>query len=135
MDSTALASSTDDSARPGLKKTPTGIAGLTEITGVGLPSAEAGTGADTGGRWDLVVYVTDESPKGRQAIENLRRACETHRAGRYSIEIVDVLENPRRAVADQILASPTVVRRFPKPIRKLVGDLADTDRLIMSLGL
>jgi circadian clock protein KaiB len=63
------------------------------------------------------------------------RESEAHLAGRYSIEIVDVLEDPRRAVADQILASPTVVRRLPKPIRKLVGDLADTDGLIKALEL
>jgi circadian clock protein KaiB len=93
------------------------------------------TGADTGQQWDLVVYVTDSSPKGQRTIENLRRACEEHLAGRYQIEIVDVLEDPRRAAADQILAAPTVVRRFPTPIRKLVGDLSDGDRLLIALEL
>ena len=100
-----------------------------------LQHGEDWTGADTGERWDLVLYVTGGSSKGRQALENLRRACEAHLAGRYSIEIVDVLEDPRRAAADQILASPTVVRRLPKPIRKLVGDLADSDGLIGALEL
>jgi circadian clock protein KaiB len=93
------------------------------------------TGANTGEQWDLVVYVADASPKGQQAIVNLRRACEEHLAGRYTIEIVDVLTDPRRAAADQILAAPTVVRRFPAPIRKLVGDLADSDRLLLGLEL
>ena len=93
------------------------------------------TGADTGEVWDLVVYVTDASPRGLRAIENLRRACEEHLAGRYQIEIVDVLKNPRRAAADQILAAPTVVRRLPAPIRKLVGDLSDSDRLLIGLEL
>jgi circadian clock protein KaiB len=92
-------------------------------------------GDDTGSEWDLVVYVTDGSPKGLQAIENLRRACEEHLAGRYQIEVVDVLKNPRRAAADQILAAPTVVRRFPAPIRKLVGDLSDADRLLIALEI
>jgi circadian clock protein KaiB len=93
------------------------------------------TGADTFEQWDLVVYVTDTSPKGQRAIENLRRVCEEHLAGRYQIEIVDVLQNPRRAAADQILATPTVVRRLPAPIRKLVGDFSDSDRLLVGLEL
>jgi circadian clock protein KaiB len=93
------------------------------------------TGADTGERWDLVVYVTDSTPRGQRAIENLRRACEEHLPGRYQIEVVDVLKDPRRAAADQILAAPTVVRRLPAPIRKLVGDLSDSDRLLIGLEL
>jgi circadian clock protein KaiB len=91
------------------------------------------TGAEHDEQWDLCVYVTDSSPKSQRAIENLRRACEEHLAGRYQIEIVDVLKNPRRAAADQILAAPTVVRRLPAPIRKLVGDLSDSDRLLVGL--
>ena len=101
-------------------------------------TANDGTGADTAGtgeQWDLCLYVTDRSPKCLRAIENLRRACEEHLAGRYTIEIVDLLENPRRAADDQILAVPTVVRRFPAPIRKIVGDLSDGDRLLVSLQL
>lgn len=89
----------------------------------------------TGEQWDLCLYVTDRSPKCLRAIENLRRACEEHLAGHYTIEIVDLLENPRRAADDQILAVPTVVRRFPAPIRKLVGDLSDSDRLLVGLEL
>ena len=93
------------------------------------------TGADSDEQWDLCLYVTDQSPKCLRAIENLRRACEKHLAGRYTIEIVDLLKNPRRAADDQILAVPTVVRRFPAPIRKLVGDLSDDDRLLLGLEL
>jgi circadian clock protein KaiB len=99
------------------------------------PPADDWTGADTGEQWDLCLYVTDQSPKGLRAIENLRRACEEHLAGRYQIEVVDLLENPRRAAADQILAAPTVVRRLPAPIRKLVGDLSDSNRLLVGLQL
>jgi circadian clock protein KaiB len=93
------------------------------------------SGAETGEQWDLCVYVTGNSPKSQRATANLRRACEEHLAGRYLIEIVDVLKNPRRAAADQILAAPTVVSRFPAPIRKLVGDLSDNDRLLIGLEL
>ena len=91
--------------------------------------------ADSDEQWDLCVYVSNSSPKGQRAIENLRRACEEHMPGRYKIEVVDVLKNPRRAAADQILAAPTVVRRLPKPIRKLVGDLSDSERLLIGLEL
>ncbi len=101
-------------------------------------TANDGTGADTAGtgeQWDLCLYVTDRSPKCLRAIENLRRVCEDHLAGHYTIEIVDLLENPRRAADDQILAVPTVVRRLPTPIRRLVGDLSDSDRLLVGLEL
>ena len=93
------------------------------------------TSADSGDQWDLCLYVTDRSPKCLRAIDNLRRACDEHLAGRYHIEVVDLLENPRLAADDQILAVPTVVRRFPSPIRKLVGDLSDKDRLLVGLQL
>jgi circadian clock protein KaiB len=93
------------------------------------------TGADSDEQWDLCVYVSNSSPKGQRAIENLRRACEEHMPGRYKIEVVDVLKNPRRAAADQILAAPTVVRRLPEPIRRLVGDLSDSDRLLIGLEI
>jgi len=97
--------------------------------------ANDGAAADSGDQWDLCLYVTDRSPKCLRAIENLRRACEEHLAGHYQIEVVDLLENPRLAADDQILAVPTVVRRFPVPIRKLVGDLSDNDRLLVGLQL
>jgi len=93
------------------------------------------TSADSRDQWDLCLYVTDRSPKCLRAIENLQRACEEHLAGHYQIEVVDLLENPRLAAEDQILAVPTVVRRFPAPIRKLVGDLSDNDRLLVGLQL
>jgi circadian clock protein KaiB len=101
-------------------------------------TANDSTDADvtgTGEQWDLCLYVTDQSPKCLRAIENLRRACEEHLAGHYTIEIVDLLKDPRRAADDQILAVPTVVRRFPAPIRKIVGDLSDDDRLLVGLQL
>ena len=92
-----------------------------------------GTGADEA--WELCLYVTDRSPKCLLAIENLRRVCEEHLAGHYRIEVVDLLENPRLAADDQILAVPTVVRKLPQPIRTIVGDLSDTDRVLVGLQL
>ena len=93
------------------------------------------TPAEAQQMWDLRLYVTGQSPKCLRAIENLQRACEEHLAGRYQIEVVDLLENPRLAAEDQILAVPTVVRRLPPPIRKIVGDLSDTERLLIGLQL
>lgn len=94
-----------------------------------------GTAADSGETWDLRLYVTGQSPRCLRAAENLRRACQEHVPGRYRIEIVDLLENPHLAADDQILAVPTVVRRRPQPVRKIVGDLSDTDRVLVGLQL
>ncbi len=85
--------------------------------------------------WELRLYVTGRSPKCVRAIENLQVACERYLSGRYRIEVVDLLENPRLAVDDEILAVPTLVRKLPPPIRKIVGDLSDTDRLLVGLQL
>ena len=85
--------------------------------------------------WELRLYVADRSPKCQLAIENLERACEEYLAGRYQIEVVDLQEHPRKAADDQILAVPTLVRKLPEPVRKVVGDLSDTDRLLAGLQL
>ena len=85
--------------------------------------------------WELRLYVTGQSPKCRQALMNLRQVCETHLAGQYRIEVVDLLENPRLAGEDRILAIPTLVRKLPEPIRKIVGDLADVERLLVGLQI
>lgn len=97
--------------------------------------ADYETAAEAEQTWDLRLYVTDRSPKCLRAIENLRRACEEHLPGRYEIEVVDLLDDPRLAADDQILAVPTVVRKSPAPMRKIVGDLSDTDRLLVGLQL
>ena len=97
----------------------------------GAPGADAGAGET----WELCLYVTGRSPKCLRATENLRRVCEEHLAGRYRIEVVDLLENPRLAADDQILAVPTVVRKLPQPIRTIIGDLSDTDRVLVGLQL
>lgn len=84
---------------------------------------------------DLRLYVAGETPRSVAAIRNLKKICEEHLAGRYRIEVVDLLENPQLARGDQILAIPTLVRKLPSPIRKIIGDLSKTDRVLVGLDL
>jgi len=86
-------------------------------------------------RWELRLYTAGQTPKSLAAIKNLRRVCDEHLAGRYEIEIVDLLKNPRLAKDHQIIAIPTLVRKLPVPIRKIIGDLSDTDRTLVGLQL
>jgi len=85
--------------------------------------------------WLLWLYVIGRSPNSIRATANLQHVCEQWLPGRHHIEVVDLLGNPRLAADDQILAVPTVVRKFPEPIRKVVGDLSDTERLLFGLQL
>jgi circadian clock protein KaiB len=85
--------------------------------------------------WSLRLYIAGQSPRSIQAFRNLKELCETHLAGRYEIEIVDLLENPRLARGDQIVAVPTLVRKLPEPVRKVIGDLSNTDRVLVGLDL
>lgn len=85
--------------------------------------------------WCLRLYVAGQSPRSIVAFRNLKELCETHLAGRYEIEIVDLLENPRLARGDQIVAVPTLVRKLPEPVRKIIGDLSNTDRVLVGLDL
>ena len=85
--------------------------------------------------WNLRLYVAGESPKSLQAYVNLKQICETHLGHRYEIEIVDLLVDPGRAREDEIVAIPTLVRQRPAPIRKLIGDLSDTERVLTGLHL
>ena len=85
--------------------------------------------------WNLRLYVAGQSAKCVAAVRNLNKFCEEHLAGRYRVEVVDLLENPRLARDDQILAIPTLVRKIPEPLRKIVGDLSDTERMIVGFDL
>jgi circadian clock protein KaiB len=85
--------------------------------------------------WDLRLYVAGRTPRAETARANLARACELYLPGRYKIEVIDLLLNPRLAAADQIVALPTVVRRLPAPIKKLIGDLSRIDRVVVGLDL
>jgi circadian clock protein KaiB len=90
--------------------------------------------ADTD-KWNLRLYTAGQSPKSLAALANLKRVCDEHLAGRYSIEVVDLLRNPRLAKDDQIVAIPTLVRKLPEPLRRIVGDLSDTERTLVGLQL
>lgn len=85
--------------------------------------------------WQLKLYVAGSTVRSIAALNNLRRLCETHLAGRYSIEVVDLLVNPRLAADDQILAVPTLVRKLPEPMRKIIGDLSNEDRVLVGLDV
>ena len=85
--------------------------------------------------WQLRLYVAGHTAKSSAALENLKGLCETHLAGRYLIEVIDLLVNPRLAATDQILAVPTLVRKFPEPIRKIIGDLSNQERVLVGLNL
>ncbi|WP_296808561.1 circadian clock KaiB family protein [Thiocapsa sp.] len=90
---------------------------------------------EAGPGWCLRLYVAGQSPRSLRAFENLKALCETHLAGHYDIEIVDLLENPRLARGDQIVAVPTLVRKLPEPVRKIIGDLSNTERVLVGLDL
>ena len=85
--------------------------------------------------WTLRLYVAGQTPKSLVALANLKRLCEEHLKGRYSIEVIDLVATPRLARDDQILAIPTLVRRLPKPMRKIIGDLSNTERVLVGLNL
>lgn len=85
--------------------------------------------------WNLRLYVAGTTPKSMAAIANLRKFCEEHLAGRYSIEVVDLLENPKLASTDQIVAIPTLVRKLPAPMRKIIGDLSNREKVLVGFDL
>ena len=85
--------------------------------------------------WDLRLYVAGQTPNCLIAFKNLQELCRTHLDGRFRIEVIDLLEHPHLAKADEILAIPTLVRRLPPPLRKIVGDLSNVDRVLVGLDI
>lgn len=85
--------------------------------------------------WQLLLYIAGVTPKSEKALENIKKYAEEHLAGKYSIEIIDLLKNPQLAEGDQILAVPTLVRKFPEPIRKIIGDLSNEQRVLVGLNI
>jgi circadian clock protein KaiB len=85
--------------------------------------------------WDLRLYVAGQTAKSIAAFRNLKRVCEEHLAGKYRIEVIDLQMNPQLARGDQIIAIPTLVRKLPEPIRKIIGDLSNTERVLVGLQL
>jgi circadian clock protein KaiB len=85
--------------------------------------------------WELRLYVAGQTPKSMAALSNLRRICDDHLKGRYRIDVIDLLAEPQLSRGDQILAIPTLVRKLPHPVRKIIGDLSDTERVLVGLDL
>jgi circadian clock protein KaiB len=85
--------------------------------------------------WQLRLYVMDQTPKSVAAFANLKRFCESHLKGRYRITVIDLVKQPQLAKGDQILATPTVVRKLPKPVRTIIGNLSDAERVLVGLDL
>ncbi len=85
--------------------------------------------------WTLRLYIAGESPKAAAAFANLKQICENHLAGMYDIEVVDLSQQPERAREDQIVALPTLVRRLPPPMRKIIGDLSNEAKVLVGLDL
>ena len=85
--------------------------------------------------WQLLLYIAGQTPKSIKALENIKKYAEEYLKGKYSIEIIDLLKNPQLAEGDQILAVPTLVRKFPEPIRKIIGDLSNEERVLVGLNI
>jgi circadian clock protein KaiB len=85
--------------------------------------------------YDLRLYVAGQTPKSVAAINNLRNLCEKYLAGRYTIDVIDLMENPSLAQRDQIVAIPTLIRQLPEPIRRIIGDLSNSERVLMRLDI
>lgn len=85
--------------------------------------------------WNLRLYIAGRTPRSIAALKNLREICDTHLAGKYNVEVVDLLKTPRLAAGDQIIAIPTLVRRLPAPLKRVIGDLADAERVLIGLDL
>ena len=92
-------------------------------------------GAEQEDSWEMRLYVAGQTPKCVNAIVNLRKFCEEHMSGKYRIEIIDLLQNPKLARGDQIVAIPTLVRKLPEPLRRIIGDLSNTERMVVGLDL
>ena len=91
--------------------------------------------SDAESQWNLRLYVAGQTPRSMTAFRNLKNICEEYLQGQYHIEVIDLMENPTLARGDQILAIPTLVRKLPQPIRKIIGDLSNTERLLVGLDI
>lgn len=100
-----------------------------------MSEAQTAFPGDESERWDLRLYVAGQTDKSMKAVNNLARICKEHLDGRYSIEVIDLLQRPQLAAGDQILAVPTLVRRLPEPIKKIIGDLSNEERVLVGLDV
>lgn len=101
----------------------------------GPNKTQPGLGPAAMERWELRLYVAGQTPRCVQAFSHLRQLCDEHLEGRYSIEVIDLLKNPTLAAGDQIVAIPTLVRKLPKPMKKIIGDLSNTEKVLVGLNL
>jgi len=85
--------------------------------------------------WNLRIYIAGDTPKMQEAIQNLKKVCEEYLPGRCSIEVIDLLKNPKLAAGEQILAIPTVIRKLPEPVKRLIGDLTITEKVVVGLDI
>ena len=99
-----------------------------------LPSYISDSNTETE-RWELRLYIAGQTPKSVTAFANLKQLCEEHLPGRYQIEVIDLIQQPQLAAGDQIVAIPTLVRKLPEPLRRIVGDLSNTERTLVGLQL
>lgn len=106
------------------------------LTGKSAAPRRASRSAAAGrAKWKLRLYVAGQTPRSMAALVNLKRACEEHLAGQYQIEVIDLLKNPQLAKGDQIFAIPTLVRKLPEPMKRIIGDLSNTEKLLVGLDL
>ncbi|RXE56130.1 hypothetical protein ABH15_08150 [Methanoculleus taiwanensis] len=89
----------------------------------------------TDARYVLRLYITGMTPRSREAIENIKEICETHLSGRYDLEVIDIYQQPERAEEAQVFAAPTLIKELPLPLRKLIGDMSNRDRVLIGLGI
>jgi circadian clock protein KaiB len=89
----------------------------------------------TAAEWELRLYIAGQTDRSQRAIDNLKKICEEHLAGRYYIDVVDLSKDPSRASADDILAVPTLVRKLPEPLRRIIGDLSDQEKVLVGLNI
>ena len=105
------------------------------MTGQEPPPEQAADGDPDPGHYHLRLYVAGQTTKSLKAMANLKRFCEEHLAGCYEIEVIDLVENPRLAAGDQILAIPTLVRTLPAPLKRIIGDLSNTEKVLVGLDI
>ena len=101
----------------------------------GTARAPAARPGDSGGQYNLRLYVAGQTPKSIAAFANLKRLCEEYLPGRYKIEVIDLLENPQLAAGDQILALPTLVRKLPPPLKRMIGNITDAEKFLVGMDL
>ncbi len=100
-----------------------------------LPPGAPRTGGRPISTWELRLYVAGQTPRAIKALANLTRICEENLVGKYHIEVIDLLKTPQLAKGDQIVAVPTLVRKLPEPVRKIIGDLSNTEKVLVGLDL